>query len=190
MDMLDVHLAETSDEAQLTVSCGGAPPSPPSAVTIVSDGTETHPHCSWDNTCNWDTASQQTCATALCNAAGYALGGTFVSASNNPCDVSFTDDTIWYFSIDGGDIAQSSPSAEAQVTARCSEDSPTAPPPPAGVQVMSDGTDKAPLLLELQPVHLARRSRRRAACASAILRHGVVSGGGVYGRSHLCLCLK
>jgi hypothetical protein len=47
-------------------------------VRVVSDGSAAKPHCSWMHNCSWDNATQDICATKLCQAAGFA-SGTFES---------------------------------------------------------------------------------------------------------------
>lgn len=86
--------------------------------TIVSDGSKTKPHCSWASTCKWDTSAQAECAQKLCESSGYS-SGMFVSASNDPCTASFTNDSIWAWKLDEKVYFQAYYQSEAQITASC-----------------------------------------------------------------------
>jgi len=63
-------------------------PADTSTITrIVSDGSETKPHCSWwaaKLACKWRQNEKDECAEGLCKAAGYD-GGNFVISSKNIC---------------------------------------------------------------------------------------------------------
>ena len=49
---------------------------------------------------------------------GYATG-TFLSASNNFCTGSFTDDFNWHYVYNNGDIGYDKRTYEASITASC-----------------------------------------------------------------------
>jgi len=73
------------------------------AILMSSDGTQPRPHCSWTSSCTWDHATKSACAVGLCQAAGYPLGGTYVSASNNMCNSSFSNssgESVHYYAVD------------------------------------------------------------------------------------------
>lgn len=88
------------------------------AVTVKSDGSKQKPHVSWWYRCTWDAATQAATATALCKASGYA-SGTFVSASNDPCKVSFTHVPHWHYAVDQKKLVYGNMIKDAQVVASC-----------------------------------------------------------------------
>jgi hypothetical protein len=97
-------------------------PQAPVELFVISDGTPTRPHCSWQNTCTWDRTTQENCARRLCEAAGHA-SGTFMSASNDMCVSSFTDQPFHYYAVDTGQyVSTTNPQGnEAQITANCQQ---------------------------------------------------------------------
>uniref|UniRef100_A0A0G4HXU7 P/Homo B domain-containing protein n=1 Tax=Chromera velia CCMP2878 TaxID=1169474 RepID=A0A0G4HXU7_9ALVE len=97
--------------------------------TETSDGTELRPYCTWGSSCDWNEDTKQECATALCEAAGYR-NGTFVSASNNPCDESFVSGYAYYHVLGRTGVRRDDYTNEAQITATCSQKrAPQAPIP-------------------------------------------------------------
>ena len=109
-----------ANDAQITVTCGGTTGGSgggdATGTQVTGDGTAERPYCSWGSTCNWDTESQAECATGLCNAAGYPGVGVFVSASNDPCEGSFTSDDVCSWRLDSDTVTCSATSSEAQVS--------------------------------------------------------------------------
>jgi len=108
------------------VSCAGMPggnigPISQGGITIMSDGTQGRPHCSWRTTCNWDPMTQGICARSLCQASGYP-GGSYMSASNNMCTSSYTADPFHYYEADTHRFLSSNGGEgnEAMITANCS----------------------------------------------------------------------
>merc|ERR1719231_1790995 len=67
--------------------------------SVVSDGTEQRPHCSWQYHCNWDEGSKKICAKWLCKASGYK-DGNFVRSSGDPCQGSFFEGEGWFVEMD------------------------------------------------------------------------------------------
>lgn len=107
------------------VSCVSMPggnigPVSQGGITIMSDGTQARPHCSWRTTCNWDAPTQGMCARSLCQASGYP-GGSYVSASNDMCTSSYTSDPFHYFEADSSRFLMSNGGEgnEAMITASC-----------------------------------------------------------------------
>lgn len=162
-----------ANDARITASCiasGTAPPTvaPTPAptqrpttlaptiagtVTVISDGTRTRPHCSWNRApCVWNASVQLQCAQALCQASGYGFRGSFVSASNNACTTSFVTGTFYFYLWTTGTVVYANYANDAQITARCialgaSTMAPTTTPPtpsPGMVRVVSDGTVSRP----------------------------------------------
>ena len=86
---------------------------------VTSNGkVVTSPHCSSSRHCEYTDATQQECANALCNAQGY-VGGSFVTASNNFCNSSYTPDYTYVYRIDMNNVARKKYYAEAMITADC-----------------------------------------------------------------------
>lgn len=91
---------------------------------VTSDGSASRPHVSWTNSpCSWTSLEQAGAASALCHVAGYDRGA-YVTASNDPCQSSFTGGSHYHFSLDSGLASStihgpSSPETEAQITATC-----------------------------------------------------------------------
>ena len=78
----------------------------------------TSPHCSSFRTCEYDESTKQKCATALCNAQGYS-GGSFIKASNNFCNASYTSNYTYVYQLDLNIIAKRKYYGEAMITADC-----------------------------------------------------------------------
>merc|ERR1711881_686529 len=116
--------ASTAGSARCTqCSAGSYCPSSSAhkTVQVTSDGSYEKPDCSWDNTCSWDDQSQARCAKQLCIRAGY-LGGSFVSATNNPCTTHIPIDrtgTVHAWSIDNQNYQDAPFNDIAEVTAAC-----------------------------------------------------------------------
>ncbi|CAK0860721.1 unnamed protein product [Prorocentrum cordatum] len=126
----DQCAANTFDEATCddlhsdaaVCACEGllAPPAAAGTTEAVSDGTADRPFCSWRSQCTWDAAAMAECATALCQAGGFAAG-VFVSASNDPCTMSFAPNTgsDWFWLLDDDEVKYTLAKMDAQVTACC-----------------------------------------------------------------------
>lgn len=97
---------------------------------VQSDGSRSKPFCSWAKKCVWDAATQTKCAAKLCEANGFTRS-KFLSASNDMCTASATDNKIWYWSTDNERYKEGTPGKEASITARCWSRSKTIPPPQA-----------------------------------------------------------
>lgn len=99
---------------------------------VVSDGTKERPYCSWHTYCTWDADAQAECAQTLCQASGYA-DGIFVSASNDPCTVSYASDSgaDWFWLLDKDEYRYTVAFKDAQVTACCGTAQMTSVPTPA-----------------------------------------------------------
>jgi hypothetical protein len=93
---------------------------------VTSDGTRERPMCSWGSDCHWDAEGKALCARAVCESSGFPPGdaATFVSASNNPCDSSFGDSNLWYYSMDADSYSEGSTGNEAQITVTCGGSAP------------------------------------------------------------------
>ena len=96
-------------------------------VIVTSHGNSADsPHCSWFGNCQYNNATRQECTTALCRAQGYERG-TFLSASNNFCERSFTSSAIYVYGLKmstggngySGQILRYNTGNEAQITAEC-----------------------------------------------------------------------
>ena len=90
----------------------------PDMYQVQSEGTQLLPHCSWSNSCTWDSTTQNECAMALCAKAGFT-SGTYISASNNMCTNSFTSSSYWYYNVESNAYSHGSPDKEAQIVASC-----------------------------------------------------------------------
>lgn len=106
-----------------TSTTTGVQPSTTTGVTmlIVSDGTRARPHCSWASSCKWDNPTKSACAEALCQAAGYPLGGTYVSATNNMCKSgsAHTSGRHYHYMVDKAAYTTKWLSLDSQITAAC-----------------------------------------------------------------------
>ncbi|CAE8603086.1 unnamed protein product [Polarella glacialis] len=88
------------------------------AVIVMSDGSPTRPHCSWNTDCTWDAASKTECAQKLCERSGFD-SGTFVSASNDMCSSSYSGVASEYYLVDDNVYYYCDFLFEAQIQAEC-----------------------------------------------------------------------
>lgn len=143
-----VQYASYTNDAQISANCylsGTAaptvqptpPPTPVGMIRVVSAGTVTRPHCSWNRSpCVWNSSVETECAQALCEASGYGFQGIFVSASNNPCTQSFVSGTAYFYLWTTDTVAYAAYTNDAQITALCY--------PTARITVISDGSARRP----------------------------------------------
>jgi hypothetical protein len=89
------------------------------AYTVVSDGTQDQPHCSWEGICDWDADTKTECAQKLCEADSQFDSGSFISASNNMCNSGFINDDAWHWMTDLDKYDFNNWINEAQITACC-----------------------------------------------------------------------
>ncbi len=160
------------------------PPPQPTPVTIIvtSDGSRERPLCSWTEACVWDTATKQLCASKLCEASGYAEG-EFVSASNNMCEESATDQMLWYFLADQDRFDQGVWGSDAYLTARCrgwvaDRPEPKLPAPtatPLSDIITSDGSRERPLCSWTEVCTWDRATKEL--CASMLCEASGYAGG-------------
>ena len=89
-------------------------------IIVTSNGlTYKSPHCCYAGSgCEYNEATKNICANALCNAQGYTEG-KFLASSNNFCNKSFTDDYIYAYELDTGNIEYDNYEYEASITAEC-----------------------------------------------------------------------
>ena len=89
-------------------------------VVTTSTGDLQSPDCSWQTTCHWDVHTQQQCANALCTAAGY-LNGTFLNATNNPCnsEIQSVLGSKWAYVMDENTFSDAMHRYAAKTTALC-----------------------------------------------------------------------
>ena len=88
-------------------------------VRVTSTGlVAASPHCSSYGTCEYTDATKHECARALCNAQGYSAG-SFVKASNNFCNSSYTSLYSYVYRLDFNSVAHRNYDAEAMITADC-----------------------------------------------------------------------
>lgn len=97
-------------------------PTTPDSIVIVSDGTRSAPHCTWNmSPCVWDQSVKEKCAKGLCEAVPGREYVDFIDASNDYCRESFISGTAWFYLAltSGAPYQQGSWSSDAQITASC-----------------------------------------------------------------------
>ena len=87
-------------------------------VTLVSDGTEELPYCSWAGSCEWGDAMKDECADALCAASGYE-SGTFIDSDVDACEESSTSEEVWMWITDEEEYRFGAYWGESVITAEC-----------------------------------------------------------------------